>query len=182
MTKTLRDHITGTIDLEPTQVQSLSIFLMLMIFIYLILFNIFNQLYLGDSGSYIIGFLLGYFLLQIFENNLLFSPYFVVLLFWYPAFENIERGTSTANFIRTMSGVFVASGYILIRFIFSSSKVQLGHVLIYLVAFMLLGKISGLFYEGFHFHDILTSTLGFIALIGLIVVHKQRKNLLNYDL
>jgi len=63
------------------------IFLMLMIFIYLILFNIFNQLYLGDSGSYIIGFLLGYFLLQIFENNLLFSPYFVVLLFWYPAFE-----------------------------------------------------------------------------------------------
>ena len=25
MTRTLRDHITGTIDLEPTQVQSLSI-------------------------------------------------------------------------------------------------------------------------------------------------------------
>ena len=49
---------------------------------------------------------------------------------WYPAFENVDRGTSAANFIRTMSGVFVASGYILIRFIFSSSKVQLGHVLI----------------------------------------------------
>ena len=101
---------------------------------------------------------------------------------WYSSFEDIERGTSLANFIRTMSGVFVASGYILIRFIFSSSKVQLGHVLIYLVAFMLLGKISGLFYEGFHFHDILTSSLGFIALIGLIVVHRHRKNLLNYDL
>ena len=38
---------------------------------------------------------------------------------WYPAFENIERGTSIANFIRTMSGVFVASGYVLIRFILS---------------------------------------------------------------
>ena len=103
-------------------------------------------------------------------------------LSWYSSFADIERGTSLANFVRTMSGVFVASGYILIRFIFSSSKVQLGHVLIYLVAFMLLGKISGLFYEGFHFHDILTSTLGFIALIGLIVVHRHRKNLLNYDL
>ena len=107
---------------------------------------------------------------------------FMPNLDWYPSFADIERGTSLANFVRTMSGVFVASGYILIRFIFSSSKVQLGHVLIYLVAFMLLGKISGLFYEGFHFHDILTSTLGFIALIGLIVVHRHRKNLLNYDL
>ena len=103
-------------------------------------------------------------------------------LSWYSSFADIERGTSLANFVRTMSGVFVASGYILIRFIFSSSKVQLGHVLIYLVAFMLLGKISGLFYEGFHFHDILVSALAFIALIGLIVVHRHRKNLLNYDL
>ena len=101
---------------------------------------------------------------------------------WYPAFEDIERGTSAANFIRTMSGVFVASGYILIRFIFSSSKVQLGHVLIYLVAFMLIGKITGLYYEGFQFHDIVTASLGFLTLIGLIAVHKQRKNLLDYDL
>ena len=81
-----------------------------------------------------------------------------------------------------MSGVFVASGYILIRFIFSSSKVQLGHVLIYLVAFMLVGKISGLFYEGFQFHDIITTSLGFLTLVGLIAIHKHRKNLLNYDL
>ena len=55
----------------------------------------------------------------------------------YPIFGYVERGTSLASFIRTMSGVFVASGYILIRFIFSSSKVQLGTVLIYLVVFML---------------------------------------------
>ena len=63
------------------------VFLIFAIFIYLILFNLFNQLYLGDSGSYLIGFLIGYFLLQIYENNQIFSPYFVVLLFWYPAFE-----------------------------------------------------------------------------------------------
>ena len=37
---------------------------------------------------------------------------------WYPAFDGVERYTPLANFIRTMSGVFVASGYILIRFIF----------------------------------------------------------------
>jgi len=101
---------------------------------------------------------------------------------WYPAFEGIERGTAAASFIRTMSGVFVASGYVLIRFIFSSSKVQLGTVLIYLCSFMLLGKFSGLYYEGFDFHDIFTTSLGTLTLIGLIVIHKHRKNLLNYDL
>ena len=55
---------------------------------------------------------------------------------WYPAFEDIERGTAVASFIRTMSGVFVASGYVLIRFIFSSSKVQLGTVLISMLIYV----------------------------------------------
>ena len=101
---------------------------------------------------------------------------------WYPAFDGVERYTPLANFIRTMSGVFVASGYILVRFIFSSSKVQLGTVLIYLCIFMLLGKACGLYYEGYHFHDIIASILGVVTLIGLKIVHKQRKDLLNYDL
>jgi len=66
--------------------------------------------------------------------------------------------------------------------IFSSSKVQLGTVLIYLCSFMLLGKFSGLYYEGIEFHDIVTTSLGTLTLIGLVVIHKHRKNLLNYDL
>ena len=61
----------------------------------------------------------------------MFGPEFIS---WYPAFDGIERYTPLANFIRTMSGVFVASGYILVRFIFSSSKVQLGTVLIYMLS------------------------------------------------
>ena len=73
--------------LEYSFLTNLDIILITMIFIYLILFNIFNQLYLGDSGSYLIGFLFGFFLLQIYENNQLLSPYFIALLLWYPAFE-----------------------------------------------------------------------------------------------
>tara|TARA_B100001094_G_C17821967_1_gene618953 strand:- start:53 stop:658 length:606 start_codon:yes stop_codon:yes gene_type:complete len=72
---------------EYSFLNELDVILMIMIFIYLILFNIFNQLYIGDSGSYLIGFLFGYFLLQIYENNQLLSPYFIALLLWYPAFE-----------------------------------------------------------------------------------------------
>ena len=109
----------------------------------------------------------------------MFGPEFIP---WYPAFDGIERYTPLANYIRTMSGVFVASGYILVRFIFSSSKVQLGTVLIYLCVFMLMGKACGLYYEGYHFHDIIASILGVLTLIGLIIIHRQRKNLLNYDL
>jgi len=72
---------------EYSFLNNLDVILIMMIFIYLILFNIFNQLYIGDSGSYLIGFLFGYFLLQINESNQLLSPYFIALLLWYPAFE-----------------------------------------------------------------------------------------------
>ena len=72
---------------EYSFLSNLDITLIMMIFVYLILFNIFNQLFLGDSGSYLIGFLFGILLLQIYENNQLLSPYFIALLLWYPAFE-----------------------------------------------------------------------------------------------
>ena len=51
--------------------------------------NIFNFLYLGDSGSYLIGFIFGTFLIEINISNYLISPYFIALLLWYPAFENL---------------------------------------------------------------------------------------------
>ncbi len=56
---------------------------------FLLILNIFNFLYLGDSGSYLIGFLFGYFLIEINSLNPLISPYFIALLLWYPAFENL---------------------------------------------------------------------------------------------
>ena len=134
-------------------------------------------------GSFMNTFFKGYLLLigliSIVMGLLgMFSPDFS----WYPSFETIERGTSLSNFVRTISGVFVASGYILIRFIFSSSKVQLGTVLIYLVAFMLVGKFSGFLYDGFLRHDVIAFSMGCVTLIALFGIHRHRKNLLNYDL
>jgi UDP-N-acetylmuramyl pentapeptide phosphotransferase/UDP-N-acetylglucosamine-1-phosphate transferase len=55
-------------------------------------FNFFSKIYLGDSGSFLLGSFVGYYLIILFNNNLnlanYISPYFVVLLLWYPAFEN----------------------------------------------------------------------------------------------
>ena len=59
---------------------------LLILFICLI-FNLLNKNFLGDSGSYIISFLVGSLLIDIYSKNQEISSLFVVLLLWYPAFE-----------------------------------------------------------------------------------------------
>jgi UDP-N-acetylmuramyl pentapeptide phosphotransferase/UDP-N-acetylglucosamine-1-phosphate transferase len=60
----------------------------LLILFMIFLFNFFSKLYLGDSGAFLISFIVGYYLINIANSNLVISPIFVVLLLWYPAFEN----------------------------------------------------------------------------------------------
>ena len=56
---------------------------------FLLILNLMNYLYLGDSGSYLIGFIFGVLLIDLNNNNYFISPYFIALLLWYPAFENL---------------------------------------------------------------------------------------------
>ena len=65
------------------------IMILFYIITFLFLLNIFNYLYLGDSGSYLIGFSIGALLIVIYKEIPFFSPFFVVLLLWYPCFENL---------------------------------------------------------------------------------------------
>jgi len=60
----------------------------LLILFMIFLFNFFSKLYLGDSGAFLISFIVGYYLINIANNNPIISPLFIVLLLWYPAFEN----------------------------------------------------------------------------------------------
>lgn len=57
------------------------------------LFNFFSKTYLGDSGTFLLSFLIGYQLINICNANLhltkYISPIFILLLLWYPAFENL---------------------------------------------------------------------------------------------
>lgn len=53
------------------------------------LFNFFGLNFLGDGAAYGVGFLLGYFLVNISLIDQSISPYFIANLFWYPAFENL---------------------------------------------------------------------------------------------
>ena len=53
----------------------------------LFFFNLFEKFFCGDGGSYIISFIIGYYLIELSNLNLNISPYFIACLLWYPAYE-----------------------------------------------------------------------------------------------
>ena len=55
--------------------------------IIILLFNIFGQIILGDSGAYILSLFVGLILIELSNENNFISPYFIILLIWYPCFE-----------------------------------------------------------------------------------------------
>jgi len=61
----------------------------LILFLFILFLNFSNKLFLGDSGAYSLSFLLGFILIKIYNLNNLISPYFIILLLWYPCFENL---------------------------------------------------------------------------------------------
>ena len=67
---------------------SFPINLLISCLIILYFLNLFNKLYLGDSGAYFLGFLFSIELINFYLQNDI-SPFYIVLLLWYPAFENL---------------------------------------------------------------------------------------------
>ena len=61
----------------------------IIILFFLFLLNFLNKIFLGDSGAYLISFLFCFLLLEIHMINPQISPYFIILLLWYPGFENL---------------------------------------------------------------------------------------------
>ena len=55
----------------------------------ILILNLSNQLYIGDSGAYLFGFIFGYLLIYLYQQNQNISPFFIILLLWYPCFENL---------------------------------------------------------------------------------------------
>lgn len=74
------------------------LFLIIFFLLFLFLLNIFSQLYLGDSGAYLISFIACVSLIEIYSKNQNISPFFIILLLWYPAFENLFSILRKFNF------------------------------------------------------------------------------------
>ena len=71
----------------------------------LLILNYIGFFFLGDSGSYLIGFILSFILISLYNlNETIVTPYFIILLLWYPCFENLfsiirknKKGISPIN-------------------------------------------------------------------------------------
>ena len=75
-------NLVETLDLN------ISNFLFWIIFlIFLYFFNFFKKLFLGDSGAYTISLITGFILVKLYATQNNISPFFIVLLLWYPCFE-----------------------------------------------------------------------------------------------
>ena len=51
--------------------------------------NLLNKIYLGDAGSYLLGFTFSIFLINIYLENPQTSPFFIIVLLWYPSYETL---------------------------------------------------------------------------------------------
>ena len=72
-----------------TDTNFVNIYYFIFLLLFLLILNYFNFLFLGDNGSYLLSFIIGYLLIIIYNNTTHLSPYFIILLLWYPCFENL---------------------------------------------------------------------------------------------
>ena len=67
----------------------------------LYIFNLFKQLFIGDGGAYLIGLFYSFLVIKIFAVNSLISPFYIILLLWYPCFEILFSIFRKINFNRS---------------------------------------------------------------------------------
>jgi len=132
-----------------------------------IIFNFFNKSYLGDSGSYLLSFITGYLLIN-FQIKTNISPYFIVLVLWYPSFENffsILRKIMKSNITPDQPDLLHLH-HLLFKFL--NSKFNLGKNLSSSMPSIIINLFNLIiFYIGSHF---LYSTFALLILIFICIM------------
>jgi hypothetical protein len=73
-------------------------------------------------------------------------------------------------------------GYLTVRFVYSSSKVQIGTILLYIMSTMMIAKVFGFIHEGFTYYSVVSFFFILVFCISLYAIQKNRKNQISYDL
>lgn len=94
---------------------------------------------------------------------------------------NVDNDAMAAM-VRTYAGFFLASGYLTIRFVYSSSKVQVGNILLYIFGCMIFSRLFSFMYEGFSDHSLYSFFVGVILFLSMYFLQRKRKNQISYDL
>ena len=83
---------------------------------------------------------------------------------------------ATSILLRPFGGFVAAIGYLSMRFLYSSSKVQVGTVVLYIVIVMILAKLFSFFYDGYTNFSFVTFIIAIIFALSLFFVQRSRKN------
>ena len=94
----------------------------------------------------------------------------------------VVEGVQESHFARSYAGFVAAVGYLAMRFLYSSSKVQVGTVVLYIIFVMMISKIFSFIYDGYTTVAVISFFMGVVFAIGLYAVQKARKNQLDYNL
>ena len=94
----------------------------------------------------------------------------------------VVEGVQESHFARSYAGFVAAVGYLAMRFLYSSSKVQVGTVVLYIMFVMIISKIFSFIYDGYTTVAVISFLLGILYIIGLYFLQKSRKNQLDYNL
>ena len=94
----------------------------------------------------------------------------------------VVEGVQEAHFARSYAGFVAAVGYLAMRFLYSSSKVQVGTVVLYIIFVMMISKIFSFIYDGYTTIAVISFLIGVVFAVGLFAVQKARKNQLDYNL
>ena len=84
--------------------------------------------------------------------------------------------------VRSISGLFIGLGYLSIRFVFSSSRVQIGNVLLSIISCAIFSKICSFIFDGITNYSIIVFSFMVLYAIGLYYLQKKRKNEIDYNL
>ena len=87
-----------------------------------------------------------------------------------------------AHFARGYAGFVAAIGYLSMRILYSSSKVQIGSICLYIIGVVLVSKIFSFIYDGYTIFSVAGTIMGAIMAISLYLLQKTRKNQLDYNL
>ena len=94
----------------------------------------------------------------------------------------VAESVQESHFVRSYAGFVAAVGYLAMRFLYSSSKVQVGTVVLYIIFVMIISKIFSFIYDGYTTIAVVSFFIGVAFAIGLYAVQKARKNQLDYNL
>jgi len=92
------------------------------------------------------------------------------------------EGAEQSILVRTYAGFIMSCGYLTVRSVYSSSKVQIGTILLYIMSTMMVAKVFGFIYEGFTSYSVVSFFIIFALCISLYAIQKSRKNQISYDL